>query len=199
MGLIRRITLGVVCLAVLAGCGSQNDPMHLFADSDSYDFTANASTAIWHDDSKIIGFGRNGSDSTIYVKPVILYDDYQASDLLSALVTKPGKTEANYKIYGIYQIDINDADAITFKSDLAVQSEGDDASMLFSLSIQDGDQFPVLADSYVEASRPSSMEVDLTEFRGRDKFIILSVESSQATTDSTEAFWINPRILYTFR
>ena len=94
-----------------------------------------------------------------------------------------------------------DADKITFRAKVGFPNFENpiEEKLIFRLMLQEGDDFPVLSALDVPYDRELKvMEVDLTPFRGRNKFLILSVESPDTNANPVHGAWVEPKLYYQF-
>jgi hypothetical protein len=116
-----------------------------------------------------------------------------ASDGNSILVIPPGD-ESTY-VNGAFTIDVPDRDSILFSAKVGLPS-GTAGSVQFSAFVQDGTNFPKLADvPSTGDGRLNDFVIDLSRFRGRAVLLILAVSTPDQTPLTVPALWVDPRII----
>lgn len=189
-----RILLAALAVLFLFSCGNANLELN---DVKPFDLVENSSQAIWHDGNQILSVNARSNDkSAVFVEPLLMLEN--GSYYGNVLVAKPNKDAL--AVYGIYQIDIPDADRITFRAKVGYSYEENPASgnLVFRLSVQEGNEFPALAE--IETPYDGTLktfETDLSPYRGRFKFLILSVEV-KGDNPAPEGIWLAPKISYEF-
>jgi hypothetical protein len=114
------------------------------------------------------------------------------TDGVSILVAPPGD-DSTY-VNGAFSLNVPDADVVRFSAKVGVPS-GTTGSIRFSAFVQNGAEFPKLADVPADASgQMSDFVFDLSPFRGKAVLLILSV-SSDGTPLATSAQWVAPQIM----
>jgi hypothetical protein len=151
---------------------------------------------VWHDGNVLIEFNSKiNQGSKVFLEPELRAEDGNSYE--DVLVTEVRNSSSGSAVYGIFQLDLFDADIVTFRSAIGFPNFGEKPSnpVIFRLSVQEGDFFPVLAEMAASyTGELKILEADLSRYRGRSVFLIVSVESQNNREQSVEAIWIDPRI-----
>jgi hypothetical protein len=114
------------------------------------------------------------------------------ADGVSILVASPGDNSTY--VNGAFSLNVPDADVVQFSAKVGVPS-GTAGSVRFSAFVQDGADFPKLADVPADANgQMSDFVFDLSAFRGKAVLLILSV-SSDGKPLTTSATFAAPQII----
>jgi len=194
--IVKPLILLVTFLFI--GCGVSGEDYNYNPQNSTYNMTENLSQSIWHDGDAILSVNKIENVKTkAYVEPFMLLEDGLLYD--NVLVNIAG--EKSKAVYGIYQLDIPDADEVTFFTKIGfsqIEKPTDDV-FTFNISLQEGDEFPTLANLETTYDHVLDvMEVDLTLYRGRFIFLILSVKTKSENPELMKAIWLDPKINYEY-
>jgi len=184
---------------LLAGCGV-GEGLPVDYDNVEYNLSDNFKQAVWHDGTDLIDSNpQTEDDAGVFVAPVLMLEDGEVYN--NVLVSKPPFKDDAKAVFGIYQVDIPDADRISFIAKVGFPYFDDPAQgqILFKLYIQDGDDFPVLAEFKTPyEGKLKVFEADLTDYRGRNVFVMVSVESLGDNNKNLQGAWFEPKLSFDY-
>jgi len=176
---LKRTVGSLVPVALfVAACGGSVPAQ----EEERISFSAQLSTAVWYSEAgeaQGLGGPANGvvaEDGNIYL------------DTISVGAPSDGAAHVS----GALTVDVPDRDVVELGVSVGFAT-GSEGSAIFRVYVQDGEQFPLLAEVVGAADgRLDSLVADLTPYRGENRLIILSV----APVDhSAVPLWIAPQLL----
>ncbi len=140
-----------------------------------------------------VWYAEEGDHTNLAVSGNAVLAEDGVTHLQSIVVLPPG--DASGYVNGAFSILVPDRERVTFDAKVGLPS-GSGSSVVFSAYIQNGTEFPLLAQ--VTASPDGHLDpltFDLTPFRGKSVLLILATASADSTPLTTSALWVEPQIL----